>query len=49
MDYVIRNDNGNVSMATTNLKQLYNVPLEVEFVAIFWGFQLCLPLGINKL
>lgn len=36
-------------MAATKLEQWSSDPLEVEFMAIFWGLQLCVPLGISKI
>lgn len=35
-------------MAATKLEQHSSDPLEVEFMAIFRGLQLCVPLGFPK-
>lgn len=36
-------------MAATKLEELIEEPLAVELLAIFWGLQLCVPLGILDL
>lgn len=38
-----------VIMATTNPEQCFNTPLKVEFLAIFRGLQLYVPLSIQTL
>lgn len=48
ISYVLRNSNGEVLMAATKLEQQSSDPLEVEFMAIFHGLQLCVPLGFPK-
>lgn len=36
-------------MAAMILVLFFNDPLTVEFLAILWGLQLCLPPGLEKL
>lgn len=49
IDCVLRNSNGEVLMVVTKLEKQSSDLLEVEFMAIFQGQQLCVPLGISKI
>lgn len=44
---VLRHEKGEVLMAATNPIQCFNTPLEIEFLALFRGLQLCLPMGVR--
>lgn len=43
---VLRNEEGDILMAATSLEHLLNTPLEIEFLAMLRGLELCLNMGI---